>query len=358
MENSKCPNTAETTGKKIVDQRLEKFLSMLECLPRLCSPTICGTLSMNATKNSTAGQTKSNRQMADQNDKEASQLEMTCEEESNSIIEMSVDNNHTPVRLADNQFSHTEQSDDIDESECQQNKTFEWSIEQAATLFPTNITVDNLTDNCYDVADLDLTWRTKENEEFFSQKTIAPSPCLENGINSVHGETPSRYKSSLYNTSSDGTSDPSDPSSSYKTTPTSTKSSSQTYVSTFTAYISAINDDDSLQSVNDKLANNHVDDSDTNSRIFADQQEEDYDVVDGIGGYDTSGQEVECDNQLIFSPSEAPKRGHDLRLTISSPGTFNSLFEQESKIQHSTPKTTSQNVAASKRIKPRRRICL
>lgn len=96
--------------------RVKQFLNMLEKLPRLCSPTICGTLSQPTTRNERVS------------------------------------------RGAD---------------------LFEWSLEQKAILSPANITTDtDNTDEWQNVAELSMAWRQQESEKFFSQRTIAPSPLV------------------------------------------------------------------------------------------------------------------------------------------------------------------------------------
>lgn len=96
--------------------RVRQFMNILEQLPRLCSPTICGTLSQPTTRTERVS------------------------------------------RGAD---------------------MFEWSIEQKAILSPANITTDtDGTDDWQNVADLNLAWRQQESDMFFSQRTIAPSPLI------------------------------------------------------------------------------------------------------------------------------------------------------------------------------------
>lgn len=96
--------------------RVRQFMNILEQLPRLCSPTICGTLSQPTTRTERA------------------------------------------TRGAD---------------------MFEWSLEQKAILSPANITTDtDGTDDWQNVADLNLAWRQQESDMFFSQRTIAPSPLI------------------------------------------------------------------------------------------------------------------------------------------------------------------------------------
>lgn len=96
--------------------RVRQFMNILEQLPRLCSPTICGTLSQPTTRNERV------------------------------------------TRGAD---------------------MFEWSLEQKAILSPANITTDtDGTDDWQNVADLNPSWRQQESDMFFSQRTIAPSPLV------------------------------------------------------------------------------------------------------------------------------------------------------------------------------------
>lgn len=95
--------------------RVRQFMNILEQLPRLCSPTICGTLSQPTTKSE----------------------RLSCGAE-----------------------------------------LFEWSLEQKAILSPANITTDaDGNDDWHNVAsELNPSWRQQESDMFFSQRTIAPSP--------------------------------------------------------------------------------------------------------------------------------------------------------------------------------------
>lgn len=97
--------------------RVRQFMNILEKLPRLCSPTICGTLSQPTTR--TAKPTRGSGM-------------------------------------------------------------FEWSLEQKAILSPANITMDTEgTDEWQThMAELNPSWRQQESEMFFSQRTIAPSPLI------------------------------------------------------------------------------------------------------------------------------------------------------------------------------------
>lgn len=90
-------------------------MNILEQLPRLCSPTICGTLSQPTTKSE----------------------RMSCGAD-----------------------------------------LFEWSLEQRAILSPANITTEpDGADDWHNVAsEMNPSWRQQESDMFFSQRTIAPSP--------------------------------------------------------------------------------------------------------------------------------------------------------------------------------------
>lgn len=116
--------------------RVRQFMNILEQLPRLCSPTICGTLSQPTTKN-----------------------ERTS-------------------RGADK---------------------FEWSLEQKAILSPANITTDtDATDDWQNVADLNQTWLQQESDVFFSQRTIAPSPVVTPSTRAISRPTPNRYQNFMF----------------------------------------------------------------------------------------------------------------------------------------------------------------
>lgn len=109
------------TSKQIEDNtkvRVRQFMNILEQLPKLCSPTICGTLSQPTTRNE--------REKA--------------------------------TRCGD---------------------SFEWSLEQRAILSPANITIDSDgTEEWRHLAELSPSRRQQESEAFFSQRTIAPSPLI------------------------------------------------------------------------------------------------------------------------------------------------------------------------------------
>lgn len=94
--------------------RVRQFMNILEQLPRLCSPTICGTLSQPTTKSE----------------------RMSCGAD-----------------------------------------LFEWSLEQKAILSPANITTEVDGADWHNVAsEINPAWRQQESDMFFSQRTIAPSP--------------------------------------------------------------------------------------------------------------------------------------------------------------------------------------
>lgn len=115
-ESSSQPPTELDWEQEKTKVRVRQFMNILEQLPRLCSPTICGTLSQPTTRN------------------------------------------EKTTRGAD---------------------MFEWSLEQKAILSPANITTDtDGTDDWQNVADLNPSWRQQESDMFFSQRTIAPSPLV------------------------------------------------------------------------------------------------------------------------------------------------------------------------------------
>lgn len=110
----RTPRSTADWKQEKAKARVRQFMNILEQLPRLCSPTICGTLSQPTTRNERA------------------------------------------TRGVDQ---------------------FEWSLEQKAILSPANITTDTeATDEWQNVADLNQTWLQQESDVFFSQRTIAPSP--------------------------------------------------------------------------------------------------------------------------------------------------------------------------------------
>lgn len=111
------PNDSEWNQEK-AKVRVRQFMNILEQLPRLCSPTICGTLSQPTTR----------------------------AERASRGAEM-----------------------------------FEWSLEQKAILSPANITTDTegTEDWHQNVSELNPAWRQQESEMFFSQRTIAPSPLIQ-----------------------------------------------------------------------------------------------------------------------------------------------------------------------------------
>lgn len=109
------PNDLDWESEK-TKVKVKQFMNILEQLPRLCSPTICGTLSQPTTRTERMS------------------------------------------RGAD---------------------IFEWSLEQKAILSPANITTDmDGTGDWQNLADLNPSWRQQESETFFSQRTIAPSPMI------------------------------------------------------------------------------------------------------------------------------------------------------------------------------------
>lgn len=110
---------ATTSSSSKTNIKVKQFISILEQLPRLCSPTICGTLSQPVTRN--------------------------------ERVSLGAD-------------------------------VFEWSLEQKAILSPANITTDmEAPCDWQTLAEVNPSWRQQESETFFSQKTIAPSPMITAG---------------------------------------------------------------------------------------------------------------------------------------------------------------------------------
>lgn len=102
--------------QKPANAKVRQFMNILEQLPRLCSPTICGTLSQPTTRSE---------------------------------------------RLS------------------RGTELFEWSLEQKAILSPANITTDpDSTDEWHNAAEINSALRKHDAEKFFSQRTIAPSPLI------------------------------------------------------------------------------------------------------------------------------------------------------------------------------------
>lgn len=110
-------DSLDSWKQKQPDVKVRQFMNILEQLPRLCSPTICGTLSQPTTKTERASRGA---------------------------------------------------------------ELFEWSLEQKAILSPANITTDleNTDQWHHNAAEINSAVRKQESERFFSQRTIAPSPLI------------------------------------------------------------------------------------------------------------------------------------------------------------------------------------
>ena len=220
--------------------RAKQFMNVLERLPRLCSPTICGTLSQPTTR---------------------------AERTSRGVDK------------------------------------FEWSLEQRAILSPANITTDtDATDDWQHLADLkDQTWLQQESENFFSQRTIAPSPMV----------TPSTRRPIIDMTIEEDEDEDED---------------DDVDIEEDDNEDTEEQEDDDQEFLDERNLPDEDDDEDTEE--YSDLE------CDGMG---RGAGEQDMDN-LFFSPQPLRSSQTQQRVDIFSPETFVRVMEDESTLQ-STPKT-------------------
>jgi len=130
--------------ERVVENRRRHFLEFISTIPKVCTPSVCGTISQRLDLSS--------RDQVDGSDRhlELGRLTETNEE---SLFE-------------------------DDENELT-NVKFDWSIDQLATLKPVDISFNErrfLRFKDFESDQLTQEKLTKENDMFFSQETIAPSP--------------------------------------------------------------------------------------------------------------------------------------------------------------------------------------
>lgn len=312
-----------TPNKKI---RVKQFLNILEQLPRLCSPTICGTLSQPTTKSERA----------------------SCGAE-----------------------------------------MFEWSLEQKAILSPANITTDtDGTDDWQNASELNSAWRQQESEQFFSQRTIAPSPLISTPSTTAQRRSNFRRPFACHDIIND---EDEEDETEGEQAETSTSGHNRQQVddkgnkeTNYSAYSRTKQDNDSLDKDkgherpfknidHDQGVDHENGDRDEDMSRFYDRHEynnnnkqhdneEDDDEfpisIQETPGDDFSAQEasevedVDCeaydeeeipDDNLLFSPQPMRSSQTQQNMDVFSPDTFSRVMDDENTLQ-STPKLSQSSV--------------
>ena len=152
--------------ERIVARRKRHFLDFILTLPKVCTPSVCGTMSQQLISDNTI----------QSNFKEAEEIEHHLGRltEANEEILFGDEDEEREFNLTSTQ---KEQLNDYEEHK------FDWSIDQLATLKPVDISFNERRFLRYKDFELDQLTQEKlckENEIFFSQETIAPSPTKRN----------------------------------------------------------------------------------------------------------------------------------------------------------------------------------
>lgn len=291
--SAKRHNDDEPDDMKKTKARVRQFMNILEQLPRLCSPTICGTLSQPTTRTERVS------------------------------------------RGAD---------------------VFEWSLEQKAILSPADITTDqDGADEWHNAADLNPSWRQQESETFFSQRTIAPSPLITPSTRRLPARpiSKAKFQDLMYDEEEEDEEDQgeefeaatannikrfdNDLNDSQQAVPQDLSTKGMSSQQLESARLMSYEFDKS------ELHNNHDhdDDSDTDfdlgesSNRYLEQQND----VDENDNNNDDNEDDHMDDDLYFSPQPLKSSQTQQRMDIFSPDTFVRTMEDEGTLQ-STPKTT------------------
>lgn len=302
--------------------RVKQFMNILEQLPRLCSPTICGTLSQPTTKT---------------------------------------------------------------ERVSRGTDKFEWSLEQKAILSPANITTDtDATDDWQNVAEMNQSWLQKESEVFFSQKTIAPSPMVTPSTRAIRSRPGAGGRAvGLGNNNKEDMFDENDEDDEFSEgddhdaddDASDTGDDDDHHHGGHHNYqyrrpVPNIDDEDTDIDMDDEASfdirrdlmsdcedDNEDDHDDDNGRAryeHDDDQESDREVGDNITD-DEDTDINDCDHQeedqdmdsLFFSPQPIRSSQTQQRMDIFSPDTFHRVMEDDFTIQ-STPKTIGSQLTRTR----------
>jgi len=249
--------------------RVRQFMNILEQLPRLCSPTICGTLSQPTTR-----------------------TEMVS-------------------RGAD---------------------MFEWSLEQRAILSPANITTDtDGTDDWPNAAEINQAWRQKESEVFFSQRTIAPSPIITPSARGLNRPvTINHFQDLMYDEDEEGAEEDDDDEDDGKINDNMENDNQQ--AQDLSTNHRNLNKNQSSRLLSYEFEDNHClqDESDTNFDLG--DEDEDQTKPNDDDGNNEHQEDQDMDN-LFFSPQPLRSSQTQQRMDIFSPETFVRVMEDESTLQ-------------------------
>lgn len=141
--------------ERVIENRKRHFLEFISTIPKVCTPSVCGTMSHNH------------------------RLDLSSRDQVDGVH---LNNNHLSrlteanedILFEDDQNEFGDRND-----EQQQEDKFDWSIDQLATLKPVDISFNErrfLRFKDFESDQLTQEKLTKENDMFFSQETIAPSP--------------------------------------------------------------------------------------------------------------------------------------------------------------------------------------
>jgi hypothetical protein len=266
-----------------MDDRATKFRKFIEDLPRLCSPTICGTLSQPTTK-------------AERNNR---------------------------------------------------SDKFEWSLEQKAILSPANIT----TATCSDIGEMDHSFLHQESEQFFSQKTIAPSPMTTPSTRNYSRSQPVSYKFNNHmfderdeDSDDDDDDDDDDDRSNSDSSSNSGKSGSSD--SDTDIDMEVLHDDEQEDDDDDDVDRTSDSDSETDTDRDEDEDEDMTDEYDNDDADNARADQQQDMDTLFLSPPLRSSQSQQ-RVDIFSPESFTRVMEDECTLQ-STPKTIGSQISRTR----------
>lgn len=180
-ENKQLIEERSSEDELMIEKRKQHFIEFISTIPKVCTPSVCGTMTQRSDYSVNNYRTENRNHP----------LDRLTEANEDSIFENDIDNIITSTQKANSTDHDLQQAN------------FDWSIDQLATLKPVDISFNErrfLRFKSFESDQLTQEKLIKENDLFFSQETIAPSP-IKNRVFKNVGLNDSKliYGSKIFN---------------------------------------------------------------------------------------------------------------------------------------------------------------